>query len=309
MDVRNRLSSSDIGWVTASNDDASTTDGLDPLGEHTLLQLKRIDVPSHHRHFLAEVDGKPVGYAFIEIVDGAASGELFIHPASRSHGFGKTLVEEVRSAASSAGAETLLLWAHGDLDPAQRLAESQGFSQKRVLFQLGRPLSGAAEKPEPPNGIELRAFAPHQDEEELLRVNAAAFVDHPEQGRLSLSDLRQRMSERWFDASGLVTAWRGDQMVGFHWTKTHPDGNGEVYVLAVDPQAQGMKLGRLLTNAGLEHLASRGLESVILYVDGSNTKAVQLYRNAGFTQRRIDVQYAVQLLDVHLVRVVDFAGQ
>lgn len=295
MDVHSRLSSSDIDWVVASNNDSYDTDGLEPLGEHTLLQLKRIDVPAHHRHFLASVDGMPVGYGFVEFADAVASGELFVHPRYRSQGHGQSLLTEIRSVAKEGGAESFRLWAHGDVDPAQHLAEKYGFERDRVLYQLGRPLEGLVDDVVTPDGIELRSFVPHQDEEELLRLNAAAFVEHPEQGRMSLTDLRQRMSEEWFDPAGLVTAWKGDHMVGFHWTKTHPDGNGEVYVLAVDPRAQGMKLGKLLTNAGLLHLASRGLESVILYVDGSNTKAVQLYRNSGFTQRRVDVQYSQPL--------------
>lgn len=292
MDVHSRLTSSDIDWVVASNNDSFDTDGLEPLGEHTLLQLKRIDVPDHHRHFLASVDGSPVGYGFVEFAEGAANGELFIHPRYRSRGHGQALATEIQSAAKAEGAELLRLWAHGDIDPAQYLAEKYGFERQRVLYQLGRKLEGLTQEVVTPDGIELRSFVPHQDEEELLRLNAAAFIEHPEQGRMSLTDLRQRMSETWFDPAGLVTAWQGEEMVGFHWTKTHPDGNGEVYVLAVDPRAQGMKLGKLLTNAGLLHLASLGLESVILYVDGSNTKAVQLYRNSGFTQRRVDVQYS-----------------
>ncbi|QSB05029.1 mycothiol synthase [Natronoglycomyces albus] len=296
MDVRTDLAETDLQWIAEANQASLESDGIEPLGEHTLLQLKLTDRPENQLHFLLTEADKPVSYAFLEITSGEASGEMFTHPEYRRLGYGRALLARVRAAAGTAGGQQLRLWAHGDFDGASALAKRDGFKRERVLFQLGRTLQGlVTEAPPLPEDVELRAFVRDQDEAELLRVNAAAFVDHPEQGRLSLDDLRQRMDSTWFDPAGLITAWKDGHMVGFHWTKTHPDGNGEVYVLAVDPQAQGMRLGKILTQAGLAHLASRGLESVILYVDESNTKAVQLYRGQGFTQRRVDVQYATQL--------------
>ncbi|MBB2909228.1 mycothiol synthase [Streptosporangium becharense] len=89
----------------------------------------------------------------------------------------------------------------------------------------------------------------------------------------------------------------GDRLAGFHWTKVHGDGEhahepiGEVYVVGVDPAEQGGGLGRSLTLAGLDHLRSRGLAQVMLYVDESNTAAIRLYEGLGFTRWDIDVMY------------------
>jgi mycothiol synthase len=88
--------------------------------------------------------------------------------------------------------------------------------------------------------------------------------------------------------------------VGFHWTKIHGgdtasthehDPIGEVYVVGVDPGQQGSGLGRALTLTGLRYLRSRGLASVMLYVDEDNTPAIRLYESLGFSHHSTDVMF------------------
>lgn len=84
------------------------------------------------------------------------------------------------------------------------------------------------------------------------------------------------------------------ELLGFHWTKVADPaaGLGEVYVVAVAPQGQGRGLGRLLTAAGLHYLASRGLDTVELYVEGDNAAALRTYSGLGFSEHEIHVAYA-----------------
>ena len=62
-------------------------------------------------------------------------------------------------------------------------------------------------------------------------------------------------------------------------------------MLGIDPDAQGMRLGRALTDVGLAHLRSRGLSHVLLYVEEENTAAVTLYERTGFTRHAVDVSW------------------
>ncbi len=83
-------------------------------------------------------------------------------------------------------------------------------------------------------------------------------------------------------------------MLGFHWTKQHDERLGEVYVVGIDPSAQGQGLGRALTLAGLHHLHARGVDEVLLYVESDNTAALATYSRLGFTHADADthVMYA-----------------
>ncbi len=252
-----------------------------------------------------------VGYAQVEVSGSTASAELAVDPEHRRRGLGTGLV---RSVVDSLGPKVsrLLVWAHGDLDAAAALAGAEGFERDRVLFQLSRGLEGfewprawpdglpgnwpTGDGPAVrlPEGVSLRPFEVGRDEDEWLRVNSAAFADHPEQGRWTLEDLGDRIAERWFDPEGLLVARDEAGMLGFHWTKVE-GGVGEVYVLGVDPRAQGTGLGKALTLVGLAHMAAHGIRQVDLYADESNARAVGLYRSQGFEIVRSDVQWGKPL--------------
>jgi mycothiol synthase len=168
---------------------------------------------------------------------------------------------------------------------------------------MARPLgAGSDSLPEPrwAPGLSVRTFRVGADEPAWLAVNARAFVALPDQGGWDTAELTDREQAPWFDPSGFFLAERGGDLLGFHWTKVHPQGHagggpvGEVYVLGVDPAAQGLGLGRALLLQGLRHLEAAGLRRVILYVDGDNRAAVALYERAGFAVTGTDVQWTAR---------------
>lgn len=271
------LTPADVAAVQELVSSATATDGVSPLDEAALLALT-----ASGRHLV--LGGEPLlGYA--QLADTAA---LVVHPDARGHGHGGRLL----AALLRAGARPLSVWAHGDLPAAGALARAYGMRRSRELWQLRRPLDSTLPAATWPTGVTVRTYVPGDDDATWLALNAEAFADHPEQGRMTSADLDARLSSEWFDATGFFLAERDGRPVGFHWTKVHGDPPvGEVYVLGVVPGVQGGGLGRALTLHGLHHLHSIGLPEVMLYVEGDNAPAVAMYERLGFTRATVDVAY------------------
>lgn len=284
------MSPTEVAEVLDLADVCARADGTAPLAEHVRLALRHQEADTV-AHLLIRDESGLIGYAYLESADHDTPGtsELCVHPAHRARGVGGALVSEVVASAP------IQLWAHGDHPSAGALAQRYGLTAARLLYRMRRRLD-TIDSPNLPPGLTVRTFEPGRDEQAWLDVNARAFAWHPEQGAMTRGDLDQRIAEPWFDPAGLFLAERESdgQVVGFHWTKVHAGERpiGEVYVLGVDPSAQGIGLGGVLTDIGLRHLKGLGLDAVLLYVDESNRKAVKLYEKTGFTRWSTDVQYS-----------------
>jgi mycothiol synthase len=277
-----QLSPEEIGAVLTVVDEATRADGAPPLNEAALLHLRR----GHGaiEHLIAKGDGQIVGYA--QRQDGAVpTGELVVSPVHRGEGIGTALLDAL------IGRGPVQVLAVGNRLPAQALARSHGMQPRRTLLIMERSLEDPVPDTAAPDGVIIRTFRPGADEDDWIAVNARAFADHPEQGRITRRDLDDRLAESWFDPAGFFVAVAGGRMVGFHWTKQHDDQLAEVYVLGVDPRAGGQGLGKALLTTGLRHLKRRGNTRVQLYVEADHGAAIALYSAYGFRVVSRDVMY------------------
>jgi mycothiol synthase len=278
-------------WVGALISRAKAADGQPPFSDQSLVDLR-----TGARELIA-LDHDAAAL----LAPGEA--EFVVDPDARGRGLGTAMLEGLL--AGSPG--ELLIWAHGDHPAARALAKSHSLEAVRELLHLRLALSSDAisvdvdaptspatsttsSSSRPSSAIELDAFRLGEDEDEWLAVNARAFVDHPEQGRVTRADLDELLSEDWFNADDFLVAREDGQIVGYCWLKVDAAG-GEFYVVGIDPNTQGKGLGRRLTEAGLERLREREVTSAHLYVEADNVAAVRLYRSLGFENSSVDIQY------------------
>jgi mycothiol synthase len=301
IELRNHLDASALAEILALIETVKAVEGHAPVGEHKLSHL-RVGV-REWVGILAYDEDRLVGYAHTRWNEPGTrprmAVEVVVHPEWHGKEVARHLLRETRAVLGRAGGGLLYLWVHAVKDPTTTLAARMGFKVSRELALMSRELDEVPEV-ELPAGVEVRPYRHPRDEAAFLGVNNAAFAHHPENGGWGREDFAERRALAWFDPEGLLLAWRGEELLGFHWTKWHgheadsPPAHepvGEVYVLGVAPGTQGMGLGRALLHAGLTHLARRGCRRVILYVDLAEEPARRLYTSEGFATESLEVCY------------------
>lgn len=279
-----------VGFVERITDRTGTR----PLSDHLWLDLQQGGSDGFVAVRLADHD-HTVGMAQISMGNDASSLEVIVEPDRAAEvELEAQLAHRVMHAFQEIGGGRLYWWLD---DPPPELRQIAAHCGMRPVRQL-REMRVALPRPESA-GITTRSFVPGQDEEAWLQVNNAAFADHGEQGGWTPELLSLRMHESWFDPDGLRLYDPDGELLGFCWTKLHPDADppaGEIYVIAVRPDAHGRGLGRELTLAGLDSITERGLGTALLYVDEDNVAAIALYERLGFTTHHTRTAFAGVLL-------------
>jgi mycothiol synthase len=290
-ETRRELGDAEFKMVSVLLESAAYHDGFPPLSDHLMLDLAHRGGNGFAAVLAFDESDRFVGYAQLARANNSTAVELVVAPSGRVE-FEPLAARLLRSAfevVASEGGGTVNWWVHRPGDGADAVAAQVGLELGRRLLQMRRalPISQATT-------VETRAFVVGRDEAEWLRVNNAAFHDHPEQGGWTIETLRRREAEPWFDAAGFRLHERDGRLAAFCWTKVHIDTTppmGEIYVIAVDPPFHGLGLGKALTVAGLAHLFAQGLTVGMLHVDAANTAGLSLYERLGFSIHHADHAY------------------
>jgi len=271
-------------------DEATTYDGTPPVSDQALLavtQGRRSLV--EHQHAIGII--------------GEGEVDLVVRPTARGKGIGRSLLHELLAGDNLSN--NLRAWAHGENPAATALLQGAGFTPTRELLRLTLDPTLLAEAVatarEMPAGFVVHAADPKNETQanDWVRVNAAAFANHPEQGGITRADFDALTREPWFDASDLLLAYtteneRQNVLAGFAWVKTVQAQNTtetELYALGVDPAFSNIGLGAALLGETLRRMAMHHPDRITLYVDGDNVNAVELYLRAGFVVEQRSMQY------------------
>jgi mycothiol synthase len=292
LEIKRQISAQEIAEITELLQTAELSDGIRPLSDHLWLDLVEGGRAGFAGVVARETEGgRLIGYAQVSRGNSSWTLELVIDPGRRDRmtDVGEDLLRAALDVVAHDGGGQVHWWVFEPTPTHTAMAERVGLEPGRTLHQMRRPLPTDEHA-----GVPTRAFEVDRDEEAWLYVNNRAFWDHPEQGGWDRETLRQREKEPWFDPAGFRLHERDGRLAAFCWTKVHRDHDpvlGEIYVIGVDPDFQGLGLGRALTLAGLDHLAGRGVTVGMLYVDAENRAGIALYGKLGFEIHRTDRAY------------------
>ncbi|WP_062241193.1 mycothiol synthase [Brevibacterium epidermidis] len=278
-------------------DDVAVTDGA-PEISGGLMAIATGEDTAHEAQTASSIwrlfDGEAlIGFGIRALQGDRHAAEFLIAPDHRGQGLGERLLTTILDEEPEAWC-----WSHGDHPAAKHLAQKHGLGRDRVLYQM-RTDSGlsldALPETQTPDGVEIRSFAPG-DEDGWLSVNNAAFDWHPEQGGQTRADIDAVVTAADFDPETFVIAARDGEVIGFHQTKitdTDDEGRlGEVYVVGVDPRIHAKGVGKALTVEGMRRMVAAGAETIELYVESDNAPALGLYERLGFHVAVAHVAYA-----------------
>lgn len=267
-------------------------DAATPLDEAARLQLKATARQHGVWHLLEySRDRHLVGYVSI-LADGTVQG--MVHPDYRRMGHGSALLAGVLGKNPRPA-----VWVHGSPEPGATFLRARGFEASRELVYMRGEFSenDAAGWREitPADGVWMSTFATNTvDLDDVVALNARAFSEHPEQGRLTRRDFEQRMNEPWFSADDLFVARAGDELAGFVWMKREAAScQAEVYVVAVSPDYEGRGIATSLLSHALVTLVNSGVRTVGLYVEGEHSRALSMYERFGFVEASRDMQFTL----------------
>lgn len=223
-----------------------------------------------------------VGYAGIVDKDERATGDVATLAGP------DVLVDLLEWERSLADGRDLTVWLRFAGDEELAAIEDTDFDVARRLSVLGRSVADVEVIPPRQDNIEVRSFE-IGDLDGMLAVLLDAYAGTPD-AEWTRDEITRRRSYPWYrDEDLLVAATPEGRIAGIHWTKRRTADTGEVYNLAIAPWAQGRGLGRALLTAGMAHVHDWGGEEMVLWVDNSNRRAMELYESLGFTKRWDDL--------------------
>ncbi len=261
---------------------------------------------------LAEIDGRLVGYAWVDWVDTSEGQREFriggyVHPDFGQRGIGRHLLawQETHAAAHPAAATerelALGTWMGEARARKRRLFERAGYEPVRFFFEMLRTNLDEVDVPPLPEGLEVRPIGSDRASRRALwDADAEAFRgDH--WGGFDASD--GRFERHLADADQrpdlYVVAWDGDQIAGAVTVAIYSEENdafgwrrGWCETVFVRRPWRRRGLATALVARALVALREAGMTEALLGVDSDNPSgALGLYERAGFRVHRRSSAY------------------
>jgi mycothiol synthase len=238
--------------------------------------------PERDTRLYLAADGGLAGAAMLSDRNpGALELDGYVLPQHTGHGIGSAMVDWLEQEAVVRGFDRVQSAALTADAPAGRLLQGRGYEPVRRFYRMQIDLDGPPPPPEWPDGFEVSAFRPG-DEEVLHAVTEAAFAEHWGHHERDLDDWRQHTyGAPWWDPSLVYLVRNGDEVVSAS-VNAFRFGAGWVGTIGTLKAWRGRGLGRALLLEAFGEFHRRGEPRVSLAVDaGNETGATHLYESVG----------------------------
>ena len=257
-----------------------------PSSQSLCEQLRYPNYSPEENLFVAETATDIVGCMNVtsELQIGRAILNCLIHPEHRRQGLASTLLVPSLRRAKELGAEVAQVCIRRNNSAAQNALLRLGFSPVRHFLQMRVDITELDERET--NQAALRCRYLQSGEEELLtEIQNISFAGswgyHPN----TVEEITFRLGLSQCSHHDVVLANDDSRISGYCWTSLTSKGEGQIYMIGVNPDFQGQGVGRRLLLAGLSRLRSQGCPVAELTVDSQNKAACDLYQSTGFTVR------------------------
>jgi GNAT superfamily N-acetyltransferase len=230
-----------------------------------------------------------VGWA---LLDERRRASADVHPDARGRGIGTWLRGWSEDRARAIGAARVSQTIDDRRPDTIALLTRAGYTPRGTSWILRMDHAARPEPPEPPDGIELRAFRP-EDEDEALAMFEWAFSEWEGRTPSPPSTWRAMVTRRQgFQPEDLVLAVAGGRIVGGAFLI---DAD-EIWIdkLAVDRRFRHRGIARALLQTAFVRSFDRGYGWTSLSTD-SRTGALTLYERIGMSVHRSFTWYGLDL--------------
>jgi mycothiol synthase len=261
---------------------------------------------------MAQVDGVPVGYAWVDWVDTSDGLREFrfggyVHPEWQGRGIGRRLLarqEDLarRAPAAAANGRPVVFgtWAPEERVRKRRLFERAGYQAVRYFFTMRRPTLDHVELPPMPEGLQIRPIGSDRaSQKQLWDADVEAFRDHWGGFDASEAAFERALASPDHNPDLWVVAWDGDEIAGAVTNAIYTAENQEfgrrrgwLETVFVRRRWRRRGLGAAIVARALLRLREEGMTEAMLGVDSDNPSgALGLYERAGFEVHRRGAAY------------------
>ena len=286
--------------------EATDQDGEDTSADYLLNALNWHNYRPEQDVWVAELDGKLVGYAVaLEQPSRRCTVYGVVHPAYRRNGLGSQLLALTLERAREVDSQDVLVYANEHNQAANLFLKQHPFQPVGSSGVMKAPATLEVPPYEFPAGFTLRHYSDVNEPRILLEALNLCYLDmwgHQHNDHPSTEELRSPRFLRYYDAVDILLLFHEKGAVtGICSVKSgaRKAGEGNFTDLLDAPgiikEHRDRGLQRPLALAAIQHLRRKGRHPITLEFWGDTEKALNIYRELGFEMAHHYLAYHKEL--------------